>query len=67
MKESIICQRVSVVQAAKELGCDPLTVRFRMRNGEWDLGKAIPPGAGKMHWQYHIYRAKLDKHLGKAA
>lgn len=58
-------QKVTAEQAAKEIGCDPLTVRMRMRRGEWDLGAVIKPGPGKKNWRCYIFRSKLDRFLGK--
>lgn len=62
-----MCERVSVITAAAELGCAPQAVREHMKCGIWDLGEALPPNKeeGRRKWQYHIYRKKLDKHLGK--
>lgn len=68
-----MCQRISVEAAAKELGCRPQLVRIKMQKHAlskpdgWDLGEAIAPDktTGEQHWTYYIYRAKLDKHLGK--
>lgn len=61
-----ICERVSVTQAAKELGVAPQSVREHMRRGLWNLGDVFSPKqTGKALWEYHIYRRKLDKHLGK--
>lgn len=60
-------ERVSVVEAAKELGCAPQAVREMMKRGRWDLGEVIPPdsSAGKQFYSYYIYRAKLNRFLGK--
>jgi len=68
-----LCQKLTVEEAAKELGCRPQLVRIKMQKhalGEsdgWDLGEAIPPDktSGQQHWTYYIYRGRLDKHLGK--
>ena len=57
-------QRLSVKQAAAEIGCDPEYLRRQMRSGKWDLGSVIRPGKGVSIYQYFIFRAKLDKFLG---
>ena len=61
-------QKVPVAQAATEIGCDALTVRFMLRTGQWDIGVAISPDkeAGLTKWKYYIFRAKLDRFLGKS-
>lgn len=63
--QETIKQRVSVEQAAKELGCSPQEVRLNMQDGTWELGEVIPPVKGKKRWKYYVYREKLDLHLGK--
>lgn len=61
-----MCERVSIEQAAKELGVSIQSVREHMKNKLWDIGYAYSPKqTGKGVWEYYIYRAKLDKHLGK--
>ena len=61
-----MCERVTVRTAAKELGCSPQAVREHMKKGLWDLGNVFSPKqTGKSIWEYHIYRQKLDKHLGR--
>lgn len=61
-----LCERVSIKQAAKELGMSPQAVREHMRRGLFDLGDYIPKDkTGKKTDEYHVYRPKLDKHLGK--
>ena len=32
-------ERVSVVEAAKEIGCAPGFLRLKMKTGEWDWGR----------------------------
>lgn len=60
------CERVTVCDAAKELGCSPAALREHMKRGLWDLGVALPPQkTGKAVWEFHVYRTKLDRHLGK--
>lgn len=61
-----MCERVTVRAAAKELGCSPQAVREHMKKGLWDLGDVFSPKqTGKSIWEYHIYRKKLDRHMGK--
>ena len=59
--------RVSVAQAAKELGLAPQGVREYMKRGLIDIGEVLPALSGGDSLRYHIYRDKLDKHLGKVA
>ncbi len=56
--------RVPLPEAAKLLGTSPQGVREHMKRGVWDLGSVIPPKKKGGHWQYHIYRPKLDRLLG---
>ena len=58
------CQRVSVLNAAKEIGCDPDYLRQKMKRKEWDLGVVVLPPRGKKLYMYFIFRAKRDKFLG---
>lgn len=61
-----MCEKVRLVDAAAELGVCQQSVREHMKRGFWDLGDVISPKkSGKKKWEYHIYRRKLDKHLGK--
>lgn len=59
-------ERVSVQQAAKELGLAPQGVREYMKRGLIDIGEVLPTvqGKGKTN-RYLICRKKLDKFLGK--
>lgn len=57
-------ERVSVTQAAKELGMSPMAVRIRMERGLLDIGECFPSITGKQT-RYYIYRDKLDKVLGR--
>lgn len=59
-----MCETVTVLQAAKELNLAPQGVREYMRRGLIDIGDVLPSLSGKGH-RYKIYRAKLDRHLGK--
>lgn len=60
-----INQRVSVKQAAKELGVSPQSLREFMRRGIWsDIGDYIPAKSkGKRTDGFIIYRPLLDKHI----
>lgn len=58
-----ISERVSVAQAAKELGISPGAVRVRMESGMLPIGQVVQ-GSGK-NKSYTIYRNLLDKYLGK--
>lgn len=58
------CQRVSVPDAAKEIGCEPDFLRFLMRTKKIDIGVVIPPKEKRGRYQYLIFRAKLDRFLG---
>ena len=61
-----MCERVSVKDAAKELGMSSQAVREHMRKGLFDIGDYIPKErTGKKQGEYHIYRPKLDKHIGR--
>ncbi len=61
-------ERVSVTQAAKELGVTPQAVREHMKRGLWQIGYCYSPkNTGKNNWEYHIYRHLLNRHLGKEA
>lgn len=57
-------ERVSVLQAAKELGVAPQGVRVQMKRGKLDIGIVVPSVRGNRE-QYWIFRDKLDKVLGK--
>ena len=57
-------ERVTVEQAAIELGMAPQGVREYMKRGIIDIGVVLPSIKGKQN-RYQIYRDKLDKHLGR--
>lgn len=57
-------ERVSLYQAAKELGMAPQGLREYMKRGLIDVGVVLPSITGNQY-SYHIYREKLDKYLGK--
>ena len=58
------CQRVTVADAAKEIGCEPDYLRQKMKKKIWDLGKVVEPPTKGGRYEYFIFRAKLDKFLG---
>lgn len=58
-------ERVSVPDAAKEIGCDPQYLRLQMKSGHWDLGSYVKPGKGRKKGNYYVFRKKLDRFLGK--
>mgnify|MGYP000279122542 CR=1 FL=1 len=57
-------QRLTVKEAAAEIGCNVEYLRRQMKAGRWDLGSVIKPNAKIKNYQYFIFRAKLDKFLG---
>lgn len=59
------CQRVSVADAATEIGCHPQYLRQMMRDKKWDLGKVVYPKQKGGQCTYLVFRPKLDKFLGK--
>lgn len=60
--------RVTVKQAAKEIGVNEQCLRIHMQKKLWNLGIAIPPGqGGNKRWMFVIYRSKLDKFLEEVA
>ena len=56
--------RVTVADAAKQIGCTQDFLRQRMKRKEWDGGVAVPPVKKGGPYQYYIFQAKLDKFLG---
>lgn len=57
-------QRVTVAQAAKELGLAPQGVREYMKRGLIDIGSVLPSIKGDRQ-TYMIFRDKLDEYMGK--
>lgn len=57
-------QRVSVLDAAKELGMNPQGVREYMKRGIFDIGEVVPNMKGT-GYRYIIVREKLNKILGR--
>lgn len=60
-----MCERVSLIQAAKELGMAPQGVREYMKRKLIDIGDVLPCANGADKYRYFIYRDKLDAYLGK--
>lgn len=61
-------ERVTVHQAAREIGVNAQCLRIHMQKGLWNLGIAIPPTqGGNKRWMFIIYRNKLDKFLQEVA
>lgn len=58
-------KRVSLKQAAKELGLAPQGVREYMKRGLIDIGSVLPSTMSGQTNRYLIYRDKLDRYLGK--
>ena len=56
--------RVTVAQAAKELGLDVATVRFWIETGQLPIGRYVKRKGAK-RGTYLIFRDKLDKEMGK--
>lgn len=52
--------RVSVKDAAKELGMDVLTLRELMKIGKLQIGYAVKR-EGKSKWGFYIYRSLLEQ------
>ncbi len=57
-------ERVTVEQAAHEMGLAPQGVREYMKRGLIDIGVVLPAVQGGTK-RYVIFRSKLDKFLGK--
>ena len=61
-----MCERVRMPVAARELGMSVQAVREHMRSGLFDIGDYIPKEkTGKKQDEFHVYRPKLDRHLGR--
>lgn len=58
-------EKVTVEEAAREIGCAPEYLRRQMKAKEWDLGQVVKPPRGGTNCRYFIFRAKLDNFLGK--
>lgn len=55
--------RISVQEAARQLGIQPVAVRAQMKMGILPIGDIVP-GNGKRK-TYYIYQELLDRHLRK--
>ena len=64
MMDTTVTNRVSVAQAAKELGLDVATVRFWIETGQLPIGRYVKRKGAK-RGTYLIFRDKLDKEMGK--
>ena len=60
----MISNRITVAQAAKELGLNPATVRYWIETGQLPIGRYIKR-KGSKRGTYLIYRDRLDQELGK--
>lgn len=58
------CQRVSIEDAAREIGCNPQYLRVMMSKKKWNLGQVVPPQTKGGRHMYFIFRNKLDEFLG---
>lgn len=58
-------RRVPTDQAAAELGMSKQGMREYMKRGLIDIGEVLPAANGGKGRRYHVYRDKLDRHLGK--
>lgn len=59
-------QRVSVADAAREIGCHTEYLRRQMRAGKWKLGEVVKPAKASGRYNYFIFRTRLNEFLGKA-
>ena len=58
--------RMSVNEAAKELGISAAVLMQGMRSGTINIGYALSPKQNKTtKWKYLIYRDKVDEFLGR--
>lgn len=62
-EREIMSQKVSVTEAAKEIGCCKEYLYRQMRSGDWKLGKVVKPSKGKKYYRYLIFRDKLNEFL----
>ena len=58
-------RRVPTKQAAAELGMSIQGMREYMKRGLIDIGEVLPAANGGECLRYHVYRDKLDRHLGR--
>jgi len=64
MNEKHSSNRVSVLEASKELGMDVATVRYLIETGQLPIGRYFRKKGAK-RGAYVIWRDKLDVELGK--
>ena len=60
-----VSEKVPVEQAARMIGCAPEYLRRQMKAKVWDLGQVVRPSRGRSNYRYYIFRAKLERFLGK--
>lgn len=60
-----VSEKVPVEQAARMIGCAPEYLRRQMKAKVWDLGQVVRPSRGGSKYRYYIFRAKLERFLGK--
>lgn len=58
------CERVSLLDAARELGMNPQGLREYMKRGLIDIGLVLPNSKGT-GFRYIIMREKLNRVMGK--
>ncbi|MBO5033475.1 MAG: hypothetical protein J6C19_16145 [Lachnospiraceae bacterium] len=58
-------RRVPLPQAAAEMGMSAQGLREYMKRGLIDIGEVLPAANGGSGYRYHIYRDKLDRHIGR--
>ena len=57
-------QRLTVKEAAAEIGCNVEYLRRQMKGGRSVLGSVLKQTSKVKNYPYFIFRAKLDKFLG---
>lgn len=62
--DSMVCQKVPISQAAREIGCRETLIREKMFSGEWDLGEVKKYKNSPHRGRCYIFRGKLDRFLG---
>lgn len=57
-------KRISVKEAARQIGCSQQKVREKMKRGRWQIGFVEPPEkGGSPIYEYFIYQHLLDDFL----
>ena len=54
-------QRLTVKEAAAEIGCNVEYLRRQMKAGRWDLGSVIKPNAKVKNYQYFYLPGKAGQ------